>query len=293
MALVKCSECGKEISDKAKKCPHCGNKVKEDISYVKCNECEKKYDASLKCCPSCGMPNEKDNENNIVSNEDKKKKNIWPIILLSSLLLIIILFSLFTKKGSNNYNDNYEKPDNSYDDNNENNNNDNGVEDESNLPELTVTKDVPTVVEGTYGNDKIKAEITIKGVYWTSKILPPTPRQSYYTYYDENDEEIYQVVEMVVKNIGTESFSNYIFEGFLSDTCTPTFKFDGGYTYNGISLIEVERDGKGNYDLSNFYSINPLVTKTIYAVKTVPNATKDLSLSVNLCFGDNKLYINW
>lgn len=25
----------------------------------------------------------------------------------------------------------------------------------------------------------------------------------------------------------------------------------------------------------------------------VPNATKDLSLSVNLCFGDNKLYINW
>lgn len=24
MALIKCSECGKEISDKAKKCPHCG-----------------------------------------------------------------------------------------------------------------------------------------------------------------------------------------------------------------------------------------------------------------------------
>ena len=292
MALVKCSKCKEEISDKAKKCPHCGNKVKEDISYVKCSECEKKYDASLKCCPSCGMPNEKDNENNLANNEDKEKKNMWPIILFSSLLFIIIVFSLYNRKGSNNYNNNYEKPDNSYY-NNENDNNDNDVEDESNLPELTVTKDVPTVVEGTYGNNKIKAEITIKDVYWTSKILPPTPRQSYYTYYDEKDEEIYQVVEMVVKNIGTESFSNYIFEGFLSDTCTPTFKFDGGYTYNGISLIEVEKDGEGNYDLSNFYSINPLATKTIYAVKIVPNATKDLSLSVNLCFGDNKLYINW
>ena len=27
MALVKCSECGKEISDKALTCPHCGNPI--------------------------------------------------------------------------------------------------------------------------------------------------------------------------------------------------------------------------------------------------------------------------
>ena len=27
MALIKCSECGKEISDKATECIHCGNKV--------------------------------------------------------------------------------------------------------------------------------------------------------------------------------------------------------------------------------------------------------------------------
>ena len=26
MALIKCNECGNEISDKAKKCPHCGKK---------------------------------------------------------------------------------------------------------------------------------------------------------------------------------------------------------------------------------------------------------------------------
>lgn len=25
MALIKCPECGKEISDKAKSCPNCGN----------------------------------------------------------------------------------------------------------------------------------------------------------------------------------------------------------------------------------------------------------------------------
>ena len=29
MALIKCSECGKEISDKAEKCIHCGYPLKE------------------------------------------------------------------------------------------------------------------------------------------------------------------------------------------------------------------------------------------------------------------------
>ena len=28
MALIKCSECGKEISEEAKKCPHCGITLK-------------------------------------------------------------------------------------------------------------------------------------------------------------------------------------------------------------------------------------------------------------------------
>ena len=30
MALIKCSECGKEVSDKASNCPNCGAPIKED-----------------------------------------------------------------------------------------------------------------------------------------------------------------------------------------------------------------------------------------------------------------------
>ena len=30
MALIKCSECGKEVSDKANACPNCGAPIKED-----------------------------------------------------------------------------------------------------------------------------------------------------------------------------------------------------------------------------------------------------------------------
>lgn len=35
MAIIKCSECGKEKSDKVKKCPHCGYKEKRKISKKK------------------------------------------------------------------------------------------------------------------------------------------------------------------------------------------------------------------------------------------------------------------
>lgn len=34
MALIKCAECGKEISDKAKECPNCGYRNKKNISVI-------------------------------------------------------------------------------------------------------------------------------------------------------------------------------------------------------------------------------------------------------------------
>ena len=35
MALIKCSKCGKEISDKSSKCVHCGNTTKKFENAVK------------------------------------------------------------------------------------------------------------------------------------------------------------------------------------------------------------------------------------------------------------------
>ena len=34
MALIKCSECGKEISDKSKKCIHCGCPINKEQNFV-------------------------------------------------------------------------------------------------------------------------------------------------------------------------------------------------------------------------------------------------------------------
>lgn len=67
MALIKCSECKEEISDKALKCPHCGcpNNPK-----VKCPECNTDIDKNASTCPNCGYLL----KNNKVTNQNNKSK---------------------------------------------------------------------------------------------------------------------------------------------------------------------------------------------------------------------------
>lgn len=68
MALIKCKECGEEISSNAKVCPHCG--YKNEISV--CPECGKEVNESDANCPACGYPLHKKTANNIITeNLDK------------------------------------------------------------------------------------------------------------------------------------------------------------------------------------------------------------------------------
>ena len=46
MSLIKCSECGREISDKAVSCPHCGNPIS--------SQPKKSNSLSHMPCPNCG-----------------------------------------------------------------------------------------------------------------------------------------------------------------------------------------------------------------------------------------------
>jgi hypothetical protein len=58
MALVKCVECGADISDKAISCPKCG--CPEPFTnplYGNCPECYAKIPLKEKICPVCGLPN--------------------------------------------------------------------------------------------------------------------------------------------------------------------------------------------------------------------------------------------
>lgn len=67
MALIKCSECKKEISDTVKRCPHCGFKMKSSFDF-------------------------KGIINKIVSN----KKILFSITLVLLVVVIVICISMFT-----------------------------------------------------------------------------------------------------------------------------------------------------------------------------------------------------
>lgn len=68
MALIKCKECGSEISSTAKSCPHCGYKNDNKV----CPECGSDVGTNDKVCSSCGFPLQKKNTQNIISdNLDK------------------------------------------------------------------------------------------------------------------------------------------------------------------------------------------------------------------------------
>lgn len=68
MALIKCKECGKEISSNAKVCPNCG--YKNDTKT--CPECGKIVKHTDAVCPDCGYPLQKKNAQSIINdNLDK------------------------------------------------------------------------------------------------------------------------------------------------------------------------------------------------------------------------------
>ncbi len=63
MAMIQCPECGHEISDKAKKCIHCGKVFVEEKPVngnIKCSECGAILTETDEICPNCGCPVEKE-----------------------------------------------------------------------------------------------------------------------------------------------------------------------------------------------------------------------------------------
>lgn len=79
MALIKCPECGEEISDKAKKCVYCGHVLVEEAAPVSpspriCTECGAQIeDPEATECPKCGCPLE-DEVADAPQNDEKLTK---------------------------------------------------------------------------------------------------------------------------------------------------------------------------------------------------------------------------
>lgn len=100
MAMIKCPECGGDVSDKARKCIHCGKVLIEEVLTKKfCSECGKEVPTDATECPFCGCPfeDEKVTDNNNVATSPKKndfkkaKKVIIPVSIVAVIAIIVAL----------------------------------------------------------------------------------------------------------------------------------------------------------------------------------------------------------
>lgn len=89
MALIKCTGCGHDVSDKATECPHCGCPISKEKSSI-CKECGEPIPENASVCPNCGCPIESLGaaQEEVIYEEPKKKKGwIWALIV--ALLCLI------------------------------------------------------------------------------------------------------------------------------------------------------------------------------------------------------------
>lgn len=118
MAMINCPKCGQEISDKAKKCIHCGKVLVEEVTPKKfCSECGKEVDIDAIECPYCGCPfeNEKETEKQVVETapvEKAHKKNLKKVIIPIVVAVVVIAIGLIA--AGMIYNVKVNKPKNTY-----------------------------------------------------------------------------------------------------------------------------------------------------------------------------------
>ena len=97
MALIKCPNCGKEVSDKANRCVQCGYEfVHQEMRF--CQECGTEIPIGETECPNCGFPVENTHNQNGISVTNNqtvtKKKNIAVIIIPIVVVVLIAVIGV-------------------------------------------------------------------------------------------------------------------------------------------------------------------------------------------------------
>ena len=82
MSLIKCPQCGKEISEYAAECVHCGYKLKKS-EQPHCPECGKELSGDETICPNCGFPLDEVSSD---QSAPKKKTPVWTFVFLAVIL---------------------------------------------------------------------------------------------------------------------------------------------------------------------------------------------------------------
>lgn len=97
--LIKCPECGKEISSKAKRCVHCGNVFVETKSQTRrCTDCGREIPSDVMECPFCGCPVEEQIFRKISNNKVKENMNKIAIPIMVFVVVCIIGIVIYNIK---------------------------------------------------------------------------------------------------------------------------------------------------------------------------------------------------
>lgn len=108
MALIKCPECGNEISSLARSCPNCGCPINADETNGSqsgkcCPECGQSVNALDKSCPNCGCPINENESSDVLEKEvgkpskTKIKRKDWiycGVMVFVALLVIGVCLPL-------------------------------------------------------------------------------------------------------------------------------------------------------------------------------------------------------
>ena len=104
MALIKCTECGNDVSDKAAYCPKCGKEVnliidsKTEVTNKVCKECGQEIDLTTGVCLNCGYDSSK-----VEQKKKESKKKIGIVIgsiIAVAVLVLGICFFVNANKGN-------------------------------------------------------------------------------------------------------------------------------------------------------------------------------------------------
>lgn len=97
MALINCPNCGKEISDKALKCPSCDfDMVQKEV--LTCKECGQEISEGMQSCPNCGCPITQHEEK--TEDVSEKKPNKKKIVTIAIIAIVVILGAILIKGAS-------------------------------------------------------------------------------------------------------------------------------------------------------------------------------------------------
>lgn len=95
MALIKCFNCGNEVSSDAVQCPHCKVKLSPQYDLCQCPECQNTIRINQWTCPHCGYRRSK-----VDYYEKIVKGCFWGSLslvlwLFIAMVCFVVLFNIF------------------------------------------------------------------------------------------------------------------------------------------------------------------------------------------------------